>query len=114
MSFPSQYQSRRGLDPKREIHILDRSTGCPFAKIIKYVTDYSVETAQKQFNAWRDLEVELLVKYMDGNVKPQDADGKFIHSQHSEGLPEHIEHPGYTELWKETVAQEHGEIIRVP
>ena len=86
----------------------------PFAKVIKYVTDYSVETAQKQFNAWRDLEVELLVKYMDGNVKPQDADGKFLHSKESEGLPDHIEQPGYTELWKETVAQEHGAIIRVP
>ena len=86
----------------------------PFAKVIRYVTDYTVETAQTQFEAWRKLEVELLVKFMDGNVKPQNPDGSFRHSEYSKGIPESIEWPGYSELWKETVAQEHGEIVRVP
>ena len=85
----------------------------PFAKVVKYVTDYSVKTAQDQFKAWQKLEEELLVKFMDGNVKPQDEDGSFKHSEHSQGIPEKVEWPGYTELWKETVAQEHGEIIQV-
>ncbi|MCR5407920.1 MAG: C69 family dipeptidase [Bacteroidales bacterium] len=86
----------------------------PFAKLIKYVTDYTVNTAQEQFQAWTALETELLVKFMDGNVKPQNADGSFKHSEHSTGIPEKVEWPGYTELWKETVAQEHGEVILVP
>ena len=86
----------------------------PFAKIVEYVTNYTVNTAQKQFADWQNLEVELLVKYMDGNVKPQDENGRFKHSQYSEGMPESIEWPGYTELWKETVAQEHGQTIKVP
>lgn len=86
----------------------------PFAKLIKYITDYTVNTAQEQFQAWVALETELLVKFMDGNVKPQNADGSFKHSEHSTGIPEKVEWPGYTELWKETVAQEHGEVIRVP
>ena len=86
----------------------------PFAKVVKYVTDYSVKTAQDQFKAWQKLEEELLVKFMDGNVKPQNEDGSFKHSEYSEGQPEKVEWPGYTELWKETVAQEHGELIRVP
>ena len=86
----------------------------PFSKVVKYVSDYSVKTAQAQFAAWQQLEVELLVKFMDGNVKPQNPDGSFIHSEYSEGMPEKIEHPEYTELWKETVVQEHGELIRVP
>ena len=86
----------------------------PFAKIVDYVTNYTVETAQKQFAAWQNLEVELLVKFMDGNVKPQDENGRFKHSNYSEGLPASIEWPGYTELWKETVAQEHGLVIKVP
>ena len=86
----------------------------PYTKIIKYVTDYTMTTAKEQFAAWQDLEVELLVKYMDGNVKPQNEDGTFKHSEYSEGQPEKVEWPGYTELWKETVAQEHGELIRVP
>ena len=50
---------------------------------------------------------------MDGNVKPQNEDGSFKHSEYSEGVPEKVEWPGYPELWKETVAQEHGEIIQV-
>ena len=85
----------------------------PFAKVVKYVTDYTVNTAQEQFAAWQKLEEELLVKFMDGNVKPQNPDGTFKHSEHSTGLPEKVEWPGYTELWKETVAQEHGETIVV-
>ncbi len=86
----------------------------PFKDVIRYVTDYSVNTAQQQFAAWAALEEELLVKYIDGNVKPQNADGSFSHSDYSEGMPDHIDQPGYTELWKETVAQEHGEVILVP
>ncbi len=86
----------------------------PFAKIVNYVTEYSVHTAQEQFAKWQNLEVELLVKFMDGNVVPQDPDGKFIHAKYSEGMPAKVEQPGYTDLWKETVAQEHGSVIQVP
>ena len=86
----------------------------PYAKMTKYITDYCVNTAQDQFEAWKALEVELLLKFMDGNVKPQNNDGSFKHSEYSEGMPEKVEWPGYTELWKETVAQEHGEVIQVP
>ncbi len=86
----------------------------PFAKIVNYVTEYSVHTAQEQFAKWQNLEVELLVKFMDGNVVPQDEDGRFIHAKYSEGMPAKVEQPGYTDLWKETVAQEHGSVIQVP
>ena len=59
------------------------------------------------------LEEELLVKFMDGNVKPQNEDGTFQHSEYSEGQPAKVEWPGYTELWKETVAREAGEVLKV-
>ena len=101
---------QKKLNSKHDVMISSK----PFSKIVSYVTDYSVETAQKQFAAWQNLEVELLVKFMDGNVVPQDKNGKFIRSQYSEGMPAKLENPGYTELWKETVAHEHGDVIRVP
>ena len=85
----------------------------PFAHVTRYVSDYSVRTAQEQFAAWVSLEEELLVKFIDGNVKPQDEDGTFIHSEYSEGMPVKVEWPGYTELWKETVAHEAGEVLKV-
>jgi len=84
-----------------------------FDPITKFLTDYTVRTAQEQFTAWVALEEELLVKYIDGNVKPQNEDGSFKHSEHSKGQPAKVEWPGYTELWKETVAREAGEVLKV-
>ena len=85
----------------------------PFAKVTRYVTDYTVKTAQDQFDNWVALEEELLVKFIDGNVKPQDENGAFKHSEFTEGQPEKIEWPGYTDLWKETVSREAGDILKV-
>ncbi|MBR5257156.1 MAG: C69 family dipeptidase, partial [Bacteroidales bacterium] len=85
----------------------------PFAKVTRYVTDYTVKTAQDQFATWVSLEEELLVKFIDGNVKPQDENGAFKHSEYTEGQPSKVEWPGYTDLWKETVSREAGEVLQV-
>jgi hypothetical protein len=98
------------LSSKRDVMVSRK----PFAKVARYVTDYSVRTAQDQFDAWVALEEELLVKFIDGNVKPQNEDGSFQHSEYTQGQPAKVQQPGYTELWKETVAQEHGQTIKVP
>jgi dipeptidase len=100
---------QKKLSSRRDVMV----SRAPFAKVIEYVTDYTVRTAQDQFQAWVKLEEELLVKFMDGNVKPQNADGSFRHSDYSAGLPEKVEWPGYTELWKQTVAAEAGETLKV-
>ena len=86
----------------------------PYKSIAKYTTKYCNKTAQDQFEKWVALEEELLIKFIDGNVKPQDENGNFIHSEYSDGIPEKVEWPGYTEIWKESVATEHGEYIEVP
>ena len=101
---------QKKLESKRDVMV----SSAPFAKIVKYITEYSNETADRQFAAWQNLEVELLVKFMDGNVVPQDKNGAFEASKYSKGQPARIEQPGYTDLWKETVAQEHGSNIQVP
>ena len=82
-------------------------------KVIKALTEYTVETAQKQFAAWSKLEETLLVKFIDGNVKAQEADGSFKHSKYNAGTPAGMEQPGYTEKWKEAVAKDHGSVIEV-
>jgi dipeptidase len=101
---------QKKLESKRDVMV----SSAPFAKIVKYITEYSNDTADRQFAAWQNLEVELLVKFMDGNVVPQDKNGAFEASKYSKGQPARIEQPGYTDLWKETVAQEHGANIMVP
>lgn len=81
----------------------------------KMATDYTIETAQKQFQAWSKLEETLLVKYIDGNVKAQDENGVFKHSQYSEGMPEGLTQPGYTEFWKAAVATSpHAKVLQEP
>ena len=80
-------------------------------KVRKALTEYTVNTAQTQFAAWTKLEETLLVKFIDGNVKAQDENGNFLHSEDYEGLPIHITQPGYTDKWKEAVVKDHGSVI---
>ena len=86
----------------------------PLAKVRKYLTDYSVSTADRQFANWVKLEETLLIKYIDGNVKAQNPDGSFKHSDYNTGTPAGLTNPGYTDKWKESVAREHGETVYVP
>ncbi len=82
-------------------------------KALRLLTKYSVETAQKQFNVWKKLEETLLVKFIDGNVKAQDEQGNFIHSEYGEGIPEGLTQPGYTDKWKAAVAADNGAVLEV-
>ena len=82
-------------------------------KIRKALTRYSVDTAQEQFANWAKLEETLLVKFIDGNIKAQEEDGSFKHSEYNEGTPDGLQYGGYNELWKEVVAREHGSVIEV-
>ncbi len=81
-------------------------------KAVKQMTDFSVKTAQKQFKAWVKLEETLLVKFIDGNVKAQDAKGNFKHTKYHDGTPEDLTQPGYTERFKRAIVRDNGEILR--
>lgn len=83
-----------------------------FAGVKKYLTEYSVNTAQDIFNQWVALETLLLVKYIDGNVKAQNPDGSFVTNGYG-NTPDKISQPGYTAKWKEAVAEDHGDVIKV-
>jgi len=87
-------------------------SGDPFAKVRKFLTEFSVDTAQKQFEDWTTLEQTLLVKFIDGNVKAQNEDGTFKHSDFSEGIPSGMTQPGYTDKWKEAVANDNGSTLK--
>lgn len=104
-----QNKSKNGrqIDPKEE-------TGDLFLTVKRYLTNYSVNTAQDQFKKWSKLEETLLVKFIDGNVKAQNPDGSFKHSEFSVHQTGGIEQPGYTDIWKEAVATSaNGEVLEV-
>ena len=88
-------------------------TGKSFAAVKRFLTKYSVDTAQDMFHDWCKLEETLLVKYIDGNVKAQNPDGSFKHTEFSAGIPDELTQPGYTDTWKEAVVHFHGDVIEV-
>ena len=103
---------------KRPVKQIRRNDKCPkvvdpFAEVRKYLTTFSVDNAQKIFNKWVDLEVLLLVKFIDGNVKAQNEDGSFVTNEHTDCIPAKISQPGYTEKWKSCVAADHGKVLEV-
>lgn len=104
-----QNKSKNGrqIDPKEE-------TGDLFLTVKRYLTNYSINTAQDQFKKWSQLEETLLVKFIDGNVKAQNPDGSFKHSEYSVHQTGGIEQPGYTDTWKEAVATSvNGKVLEV-
>lgn len=82
-------------------------------KAIKKMTNFTICTAQKIFEEWVELDKLLLVKFIDGNVKAQNPDGSFKHSQYSTGIPEGLTQPGYTEHFKRAIVEDHGEALEV-
>jgi len=65
----------------------------------EYLTRYSVSAGDGTTARWRRLGEELLVKYMDGNVKNE------------QGEPTH---PSYPEAWYRRIVKERGEELRLP
>jgi dipeptidase len=64
----------------------------------EYLTRYSEEQARRTVERWRKLLTELLVRYLDGNVR--DEQGK-------------VTHPGYPKEWYRRLVKERGEHFRV-
>ena len=83
------------------------------AKAREFLTDYSVNTAQELFDKWVNLDRYLLVKYIDGNIKNQDADGCFLNNGFSKSIPAFPKQPGYSEEWKRAVKENAGEKLMV-
>ena len=76
------------------------------------MTKYTVNTAQEQFAKWVALEEMLLIKYLDGNIKPQNEDGSFAASEYNAGTPASIKNVPYVEAWRRAVAEsEHGAVL---
>ena len=82
-------------------------------KQAKIATSYSLKRAQQLFNKWTELDKYLMVKYIDGNVKGEDENGKFIDNGNGKDIPGKIGQPGYSEKWKRAVAADNGRILEV-
>ena len=82
-------------------------------KRAKIATKYTLHRAQQLFEQWAELDKYLMIKYIDGNVKSQDENGKFIDNGNGKDIPDKIKQPGYSEKWKRAVAADNGKILEV-
>ncbi len=82
----------------------------PFSEVKAYLTDYTVNSAQEIFKKWVDLEVTLLLKYVDGNVKDLDAAAS-VNPGEGPGPRHQIQNFDYTDKWKEAVVKDHGDVL---
>jgi len=109
----------RKVGDKHEIDAIERTAAIDEAAMMLYkespqkarefLTDYSVNTAQELFTKWDKLDKYLLVKFMDGNIKKQDAKGCFLDNGYGKNIPPMPSQPGYSEMWKRTVKESAGE-----
>ncbi|HPW66102.1 MAG TPA: C69 family dipeptidase [Salinivirgaceae bacterium] len=71
-------------------------------KAVAYLTDFSVNAGQSLFNRWKELFKFLVVKYIDGNVKPEE-NGVFKTTL--EGVIK-VEQPGYPEWYLRMIVEQ--------
>ena len=101
------YIARQADIEKRALALYETSP----AEARKFLTDYTVETAQNMLGEWKKLGEYLIVKYNDQAVK-KEKDGKFLLTP--DGLAVPPERPGYPEQYRRILIRETGNRYLVP
>ncbi len=81
------------------------------AEALQVLTDVSCGLAERMMTRWQQLENELLVKFMDGNIKVQNPDGSFKLETEGSDIPAGPEHPAFPERWLRGIVRDHGDIL---
>lgn len=91
-------QSELELGFFEEIKEVDKYAATLYQKnpeeAVKYVTDFSVKTANNTVKEWQQLYKDLFVKFMDGNIKTK-AEPK----ENYKYVVPNLEQPGYSDDW---------------
>ena len=77
------------------------------------LNNFSSEMANQMFTRWKDLSHQLLVKYIDGNIK-KGSDFNFETTGTRPGQAVFPEQPQYPEWWYRYIIDNHGSTIKVP
>ncbi len=91
----------------REAELSEMAAKGDMAALTDAVNKEGAEIAKEATDSYRDLAQYLMVKYMDGNRKKTDADGKFIYTEH--GLPASPDFPGYDKRYYEEIVRTTGD-----
>ena len=78
-------------------------------RAVREMTEASSRLATHLMVRWKELEKQLLVDYMDGNVKtPREVPAGYKY------YAPKVEWPGYDEKWMRSVVNEAGDKLKVP
>lgn len=76
----------------------------------EYLTDYTNRVAAGMLYEWMELGKRLMVKYLDGGVRPE-RDGQFVRTPGGLGVP--VERPGYPERYRREIVKATGDRFEV-
>ena len=66
--------------------------------VSQFLNEYSIQQSDITVDKWKQLGQDLLVKYMDGNVK---------------GENKKVLHPAYPQFWYKAIVNETGEKLKM-
>lgn len=95
-------------DTERKAQELARDSGEAVAR--DYLTDYTNRAAGGMLYAWMELGKRLMVKYLDGGVRPEE-DGRYVRTPGGLGVP--VERPGYPERYRREIVKATGNRFEV-
>ena len=75
----------------------------------EFLTEYSHSQSRLTHERWRKLGEFLMVKYLDGNIHPEE-NGKFKRNPY--GNPEHAQFPGYSEDFYRNIVDKTGDHLK--
>ncbi len=105
----NKYQSSRA---EREQYLKGLAETGNMATLLAEVNAEGANIAKESTDAYRDLAQYLLVKFMDGNVKKTDAEGKFIYDENNH--PVYPTFPGYNKEYYENIVRSTGDHFLLP
>ena len=82
-------------------------------KAVNAMTETSSKLASHLISRWKEIEREMLVKYLDGNVKVTDKDGSYKMNTEGSNIPASPQHPAQRERWLRGIVGDHGDTIIV-
>lgn len=93
------------------VFFTDVLAGTPYQMAQAQLNNLTSSAASRVTKGYKELGDFLLVKFLDGNVKKQNADGSFLRNEY--GVPEQPEWPGYDRKYYESIVKEQGDRLRV-
>ncbi|MCD8317485.1 MAG: peptidase C69, partial [Paraprevotella sp.] len=74
------------------------------------LTEYTHRTASGMLYAWIELGKRLMVKYLDGGVRPE-QNGEYVRTAGGVGVP--VQRPGYPERYRREIVKATGDRFEV-